>query len=103
MKKLLGIEVTEKEFNNLLCEQSKGKVLKVVDGQVVAVSYMPTQEELNEQRKLEIQLRLNELSQDFIQADLGAEIFDLENRKQEFKQLHNELRELNKKGPRIYS
>lgn len=49
---LLGIEMPFEEFDKLMCEQSKGKELKVVDGKVVAVEHEPTQEEL-----LEIELR----------------------------------------------
>ena len=51
---------------------------------------------------INIQSRLNELSQDFIQVSLGAEFGDLEERKTEFKTLHNELRTLLGKGPRNY-
>lgn len=54
-------------------------------------------------RQNQIIRKLNQLSQDFIQADLGAEIEDIEERKQEFKELHNELRELLGKPPRIYT
>ena len=42
----LGTEITAEEFDFLMCEQSKGKELKVVEGKVVAVEYKPTQEEL---------------------------------------------------------
>ena len=35
--KLLGIEITQEEFDRLMCQQSQGKELKVVDGKVVAV------------------------------------------------------------------
>lgn len=49
--KLLGIEVTPEEFNNLFCEQSKGKEIKVVDGKVVAV-----ERELTQQKQLEREL-----------------------------------------------
>lgn len=43
---LLGIEMSFEEFDKLMCEQSKGKELKVVDGKVVAVEHEPTEEEL---------------------------------------------------------
>ena len=49
---LLGIEMPFEEFDRLMCEQSKGKELKVVDGKVVAVEHEQTQEEL-----LELELR----------------------------------------------
>lgn len=101
--KLLGIEVTQEEFNNLFCEQAKGKELKVVDGEVVAVEHELTEVEIIEQRKTDISKRLNQLSQDFIQLLCGAEIEDLEERRLEFQSLHNELRSLENKEPRKYS
>lgn len=54
-------------------------------------------------RQREIQARLNELSQDFVQVVVGAELDDIEERKQEFKELHNELRGLLGKEPREYN
>lgn len=50
----------------------------------------------------DIQKRLQQLSQDFTQAQLGAVIIDIEDRKLEFKNLHNELRVLQGKEKRIY-
>ena len=101
--KLLGIEMPLSEFDKLICEQSKGKELKVVNGKVVAVNHEKTQEEIKEERIQQIQTRLNKLSQDFIQIQLGASFNDLEQRKTEFKILHNELRQLLGKEPRIYN
>lgn len=43
---LLGIEIPFEEFDRLICEQNKGKELKVIDGKVVAVNHEVTQEEL---------------------------------------------------------
>lgn len=43
--KILGIEMPLEEFDNLMCQQSQGKELKVADGKVVAVDHEPTQEE----------------------------------------------------------
>lgn len=54
------------------------------------------------QRKFDISIRLDELTKDFVQADLGAEFDDLEERKAEYKSLHNELRILLGKEPRYY-
>lgn len=73
-----------------------------------------TQEEVDKQAKqqteaqrqsriAEIKTKLNNLSEDFIQADLGAVFNDLEERKAQFITLHNELRELLGKEPRIYT
>lgn len=58
---------------------------------------------IDEERVFEIRKRLNELSQDFTQAYLGAVFEDIEDRKTEFKTLHNELRLLQGKGVRIYA
>ena len=66
--------------------------------------YVPyTEEELKEQRKVEIRERLEQLSQDFVQILVGAEFADIEERKAEFQTLHNELRVLEGKEPRIYN
>lgn len=100
--KLLGIEMSEQEFDYLICEQNKGKELKVVDGKVVAVEHEVTEEELKEQRKWEITARLNQLSQDFVQAMAGAYFEDFAQRQLEFQALHNELRVLEGKEPREY-
>ena len=41
--KLLGIEMPLEEFDYLMCEQSKGKELKIIDDKVVAVEYVAPQ------------------------------------------------------------
>lgn len=46
--------------------------------------------------------RMSELSKDFIQMVLGAEIPDIDVKKQEFVRLHNEVRSLNGLSPRSY-
>lgn len=46
MKEILGQIVTDEYFDFLMCENNKGKELKVIDGKVVAVEHQPTQEEL---------------------------------------------------------
>ena len=56
----------------------------------------------NEERKVEIRQRLEQLSQDFVQILVGAEFTDIEERKAEFQTLHNELRALEGKEPRVY-
>lgn len=49
-----------------------------------------------------IQSRLNELSQDLVQMNCGAVFDDKESRMKEFQKLHNELRSLSGKAPRVY-
>lgn len=56
-----------------------------------------------QQRITEIKKRLEQLSQDLVQAQAGAVIEDLESRKTEFQTLHNELRLLEGKEPRLYT
>lgn len=46
--------------------------------------------------------RMDELSKDFIQAYVGASIPDIDIKKQEFVRLHNEVRSLTGKEPRVY-
>ena len=60
------------------------------------------QKQDNENRIAEIKPRLEQLSQDLIQAQAGAVFEDLEERKAEFQALHNELRVLLGKEPREY-
>ena len=51
-------EVNDEEYDFLMCEQPKGKELKVIDGKVVAVERVITEEET-------AKLRINELKQWF--------------------------------------
>ena len=60
------------------------------------------QKQDNENRIAQIKPRLEQLSQDLIQAQAGAIFEDLEERKLEFQTLHNELRILLGKEPRKY-
>lgn len=39
--KLLGVEMPFEEFDRLICEQNKGKQLKLIDGKVIAVDPEP--------------------------------------------------------------
>lgn len=61
----------------------------------------PTEEELKEMRIYEIQHRLVELDQDIVQDIAGEVVPNIEERKVEFVTLHNELRTLLGKEPRL--
>ena len=76
------VEVSEQEYNEFL----KQKDLEIL-------TYKSIEKK---------QIRLNELTQDFIQASLGAVFDDIEERKREFRTLHNELRVFQGKKPREY-
>ena len=64
MEKILGKEISDAEWDYLMCEQTDGtgKELKVVDSKVVAVDHEPTQEEL-------LQKELNSLEEWFNEYD----------------------------------
>ena len=42
---LLGIEVSNDKFDELMVAQNRGKKLEIVDGNIVAVNYEPTEQE----------------------------------------------------------
>lgn len=46
MKKLLNISLTDEEFDFFICEQNKGKELKVINGKIVAQYHISTEEEI---------------------------------------------------------
>lgn len=100
MKTLLGINVTDEEFDLLITQQETGKDLKVVNGKVVAVDHIPSKEEIAFQQILLKTERLNELTKDFAQVQAGLVIEDIEERKLEFQTLLNEVRILQGKEPR---
>lgn len=69
--------------------------------------YVPyTAEQLQEiernNRISDIKARLSQLSEDFVQYWAGAVIIDIDDRKKEFAELHNELRVMLGKTPRSY-
>ena len=60
MFELLGIKLSVEEFDHLLCEQSSGKELKVVNGKVVAVTHEPSAKELAERKIMELKAKLSD-------------------------------------------
>lgn len=61
------------------------------------------QRELDEEELPELQAELNSLSQDLIQAQAGAVIDNLDERKARFQVVHNRIREIMGKEPRVYN
>ena len=49
MKRLFDREITDEQFNFLMCEQAKGKQIKVVENEIIAVEVIPTQREISQQ------------------------------------------------------
>lgn len=97
---LLGIEMSLEEFDYLLCEQSKGKELKVKDGKVVAEYHVPTEEELKEQRRYELKAELEKIKEDIEQETFGLVRDDFTEKKARAAEIVNELRVLEGKEPR---
>lgn len=60
----------------------------------------PTEEDLKAQKVWEIKQRLNELDEDIVQDIAGEVVPEIDLRKAEFIELHNELRTLLGKEPR---
>lgn len=52
MKILMGVELSDNQFDSLMCEQAKGKELKLIDNTIVAVEHIPADYE-----KLQIELQ----------------------------------------------
>lgn len=65
MKELFGIEMTDKDFDDLMVAELQGKQLKVINNKVVAVNYEPTQEEI-------VHSQIYELKQKLAQTDYQA-------------------------------
>ncbi len=108
------IKMTASQETDLCKIYTDEEIVTTVDNRLVLKHETGTEEykqlvesmqrqKYNEKRISEIQQRLNDLSQDFIQAQIGAQIDDLGKRKEEFRTLHNELRQLLGKEPRNYN
>lgn len=64
--------------------------------------YERKQKQENQEKIFDNLKRMEELSKDFIQSFIGADVPNLDVKKQEFVRLHNEVRNLQGKEPRIY-
>lgn len=58
--KILGIETDNKTADYLFCEQAKGKELKVVDGKVVAVERVVTEQQKAQIKIIELKNKLKD-------------------------------------------
>lgn len=93
-----NIDYTKSPYNFTLIEVEKEDCegCDFNDDLTFNIEKYNTRKQLEEHQKRipEIQLRLDQLSQDFIQDIAGEYVPDIENRKAEFVELHNELRVL---------
>ena len=95
MKKILGIEVTDEEFDKFFCEQANGKELKVVNGKIVAEKHTATDEELKQLQIAELKQKL--LSTDYLaikyaEGELTADEYaETKAQRQEWRNQLNEL------------
>lgn len=79
MKKLFGKEITDEQFDFLMCEQSKGKEIKLVENEIIAVEYIITEEEKAKTRINELKLLLAKTDYQaikFAEGELAAEEFE---------------------------
>lgn len=91
---LFGVELPFEEYDRLLCEQSNGKELKVVDGKIIAQDHIPTEEELKEQHRYELKVELTKIKEDIEQETFGLVRDDFKEKKARAAQIINELRVL---------
>lgn len=66
MKQLLGINITDEEFDFLMNEQTKGKELRIHNGKIIAEFHVETEQEYAQRRIFELKYKLKEL--DYINA-----------------------------------
>ena len=105
--KLLGIEMSIEEFDNLLCEQSNGKKLVVENNKVIAKDRIESQQETNNAKLIELeywfdnyfdkQLIQSQWQDDFtISYDnyFNKEYSNIEELKVQAKLVRNKIREL---------
>lgn len=93
--KLFDIELTNEEFDFLMCEQSKGKELKVVDGKVVAVERAMTEEELKKSRIAELKRLLASTDYQSLKYSEGELTYDeFESMRLQRKEWRDEIRQL---------
>lgn len=88
------LEITDNEWQQLLQEQSNGKEIYFENNKLQTRDRIITEEDKKNARINEIKELLTELNYDFIQYFSGEDIEDIEERKQRFIELHNELRSL---------
>lgn len=83
---VLGVKMTIKEMDNLMCEQSKGKYLVVEDGKVVAKEPIISQEDVINNKILKLKSNLD--STDYMVLKIAEAETDEE--KQELRELYAE-------------
>lgn len=95
--KLFDIELTNEEFDFLMCEQSNGKELKVINGKVVAVDRIISQVEINKNKILELKNKLKETDYQAIKHFEGCLTdYEYEPIKAQRQAWRNEINELEK-------
>lgn len=107
--KLLGIEMSIQEFDELMVAQSNGKELVIENGKVVARDRVVTQEELDKQKLNELENWFNnyfdkQLNQSLWQDDFivshddyfNKDYNNIEELKEQAKIVRDEIRELRK-------
>ena len=97
---IFGIEMSFEDFERLVNEQGNGKELKVEDGKVIAEYHVPTEEELNMEKRAVLKTELAKVMEDIGQEQLGFVRDDYSDKKARAAEIINELRVLEGKAPR---
>ena len=96
--KLLGIEMPFEDFDRLMCEQSNGKELKVINGKVVAVEHIPTAKESTENQIMILKQQLANTDYKAIKYAEGeiseAEYEPIREQRREWRREINELEKM---------
>lgn len=97
----IELEFSKEELDEICIHQASGEIPKYTQEKgLYFEKYIPTQDEINEQKKYELKTELSKLSEDIIQSQAGEIVPNIEERKAQFISLHNELRVLEGKEPR---
>ena len=94
---LLGVKLTLKEYDFLMCEQANGKQLEVVNGKVVAVERVLTQSEINKNKIADLISKLEKTDYQVLKWKEGELTdYEFEPMRLQRKAWREEIRELEK-------
>lgn len=97
----IELEFSKEELDEICLQQSNGLIPKYTqDKGLYFEKYIPTKEEINQNKTDELKLELQKLSEDIIQHICGEDIPDIQDRMSKFIAIHNEVRILEGKEPR---
>lgn len=84
-----AVDITDEEYKSLLQGQSEGLTIEDENGKPVLKDYRPKNDIREYLTKKE---KLSKISEDIIQYIAGEDVPNIEERKEEFIRIHNEVR-----------